>query len=248
VKNSKLALPFWLDSCGDLLRSLDASGGYLVAPSAPSLCLAADDKDLWNAHLVADHAVMDSGYLSLLLLVMGRFRPPRISGHQVMEHLLFEGADEVIPFRQRKVLWVMPNEKEKGRIKEFLVEKRFDAALQSFYIAPIYSTNACFKDRVLGEICRESAPDWIILCIGGGRQEKLGAYLRTELGPKPVVIATGAAIAFFTGSQLRIPRWADRLYLGWLMRTVKNPRWMIPRYAAAVRLPLLLSKLVHKRP
>ncbi|MEI6280268.1 MAG: WecB/TagA/CpsF family glycosyltransferase [Verrucomicrobiae bacterium] len=248
MKNSKLALPFWQQSCGELLRLLDTSGGYLVAPSAPSLCMAADDEELWKSHLVADHAVMDSGYLSLLLLAMGRPRPPRISGHQVMEHLLFEGSNEVIPFRQRKVLWVMPNEKERGRIGEFLTAKRFDTALQYYYIAPFYTSHEGFKDRALREKCREFAPDWIILCIGGGRQEKLGAYLRTEFGPKPAIIATGAAIAFFTGSQFRIPRWADRLYLGWLLRTVKNPRWMIPRYAAAVRLPLLLSKLVKKRP
>lgn len=236
-----LNIPFWRGTCANLLQALHSQGGLLVVPSAPSLCAAAHEPPLLKAHVEADAAVLDSGYLALILRALGNRTTPRISGHQIIEHLLFSGSAEILPFRQHKVLWVVPSETEKKRILDYLLTQGFRSENLTFYVAPIYRNN--FRDTELADRATEFDPDWIILCIGGGRQEKLGFELRSLLKRKVPIICTGAAIAFFSGGQAKIPRWADRLYLGWLMRILDNPKQFAPRYLSALALPFALLRI-----
>jgi UDP-N-acetyl-D-mannosaminuronic acid transferase (WecB/TagA/CpsF family) len=213
-----------------------------VAPSAPSLCQASKDPALWKAHQKADHAVVDSGYLRILLLLAGKPDLPRISGHQLID-LVLNGDESPVPFRQRRLLWVVPDESEAARIAVLLNSLGFKPTLQEFYVAPIYQCDSEFQDTALVEIVLSLKPDWVILGIGGGRQEKLGAYLRCELGRRPVVIATGGAISFFSGGQASIPRMMDRLFLGWLIRIIHDPKRFLTRYLGALALPLALLRI-----
>ena len=83
-------------------------------------------------------------------------------------------------------------------------------------------------------------PKHVVITVGGGTQERLGLYLKRNLDYLPAIHCIGAAIAFLSGDQVRIPNWADRCYLGWLFRCVSSPRKFIPRYLSAPRLiPLL---------
>jgi UDP-N-acetyl-D-mannosaminuronic acid transferase (WecB/TagA/CpsF family) len=51
----------------------------------------------------------------------------------------------------------------------------------------------------------------------------------------------GAAIAFLSGDQVHIPVVVDQLGLGWLWRSVSNPKRFVPRYWDARHLvPLML--------
>ena len=72
--------------------------------------------------------------------------------------------------------------------------------------------------------------------IPGGVQECLGHYIKKKLSYDVGIICTGAAIAFETGKQARVPIWADSLYLGWLARIVQNPKLYVKRYIQALRL------------
>jgi N-acetylglucosaminyldiphosphoundecaprenol N-acetyl-beta-D-mannosaminyltransferase len=243
----RLPLPFWKGNAAGLLREMNAAGGFLVVPSAPSLCQASMDPVLWQAHLNADHAVVDSGYLRLLLLACGETGIPRISGHQIVELMLKDGDEAGVSFRDRKLLWIVPTCAEEARIKALLDTYGFSAALGSYYVAPDYRNDSDFCDENLADHVNSVKPDWVILCIGGGRQEKLGAYLRKKFGRRPVILATGGAIAFFSGGQAPIPRWADRLYLGWLVRTLHDPAKFAPRYLKAIMLPLAFWRLRKHR-
>jgi UDP-N-acetyl-D-mannosaminuronic acid transferase (WecB/TagA/CpsF family) len=59
---------------------------------------------------------------------------------------------------------------------------------------------------------------------------------------RPALICTGAAIAFLSNRQVNIPPWADRLFLGWLMRSLSEPTKFIPRYWQSLRLAALMWK------
>ena len=50
------------------------------------------------------------------------------------------------------------------------------------------------------------------------------------------IICTGAAIAFETGQQARLPIWVDKLYLGWLARIIQSPQPFLIRFLKAFRL------------
>jgi N-acetylglucosaminyldiphosphoundecaprenol N-acetyl-beta-D-mannosaminyltransferase len=84
--------------------------------------------------------------------------------------------------------------------------------------------------------------------IGGGTQERLGLYLRRELNCKPSIHCIGAAIAFLSGDQVLIPRWADRMYLGWLFRCLSDPRRYMPRYWDARKLFSLMVRYGSSSP
>ena len=59
---------------------------------------------------------------------------------------------------------------------------------------------------------------------------------------RPALICTGAAIAFLSNRQVNIPPWADRLFLGWLMRSLSEPAKFVPRYWQSLRLAALMWK------
>ncbi|HAQ58528.1 MAG TPA: glycosyltransferase, partial [Opitutae bacterium] len=82
----------------------------------------------------------------------------------------------------------------------------------------------------------------VILTIAGGKQEVLGYWLRNQLDYEPTILCIGAAIAFLTGKQVSIPKWADRIYIGWLLRIITDPKTFLPRYWSARKLRSLLKR------
>ena len=98
------------------------------------------------------------------------------------------------------------------------------------------------SDEVLLRQLEERKPKHIVLGIGGGTQEQLGLYLKRNLTYKPAIHCVGAAIAFLSGDQVRIPVWVDLAGLGWLWRSASNPVAFVPRYWSARRLvPMMLQ-------
>ncbi|MCP3979802.1 MAG: WecB/TagA/CpsF family glycosyltransferase [bacterium] len=240
---------FWNASCDELLRRLDRSGGVLMVPAAPALCSFEHDALYIRALREADYTVADSAYFALLMVLARRRRVSRISGLQVMERFLARDESAAVPARSRRILWVVPDVDERKRMTSWLETNGFDAAHQGYYEAPFYRHDADFDDDALIEAIEAHGARWVVLCIGGGKQEKLGFRLRERLGSGSgiPILCTGAAMAFFTGGQAGIPRWADRLFLGWFFRILHDPRRFAGRYLQALRLPLVLRRLSKRQ-
>ncbi len=255
-----LGIQFWNSTTKHLLCAADECGGLLTVPSAPSLAQTRRDESLLLAYQASDWAVVDGGYVALVLRFCFGRNLPRISGLQILQHLIGEKSARAIPFDQRRVLWVVPSDAEKERIDYYLENEGFRKELRFWYEAPYYRHDSDFHDDALAARVKEVRPDWIILCIAGGKQEKLGFFLRRQTLPSeaispqsvnhpppnlrpngPVILCTGGAVAFLTGSQANIPTWADRLYLGWFFRVCQSPKVFFPRYwNAGYEFPRLL--------
>ncbi|RYD70338.1 MAG: glycosyltransferase [Sphingobacteriales bacterium] len=242
--NYFLGIRFWNGETENLLVSADQTGGLFTVPSAPSLSAMNNDKPLSRAYRASDWAVVDGGYVALILRICFGKSIRRISGLQILQKLIGVDYSHALPMKERVILWVVPNSREKDAICSYLLQGSFDLKRQHFYEAPFYKSESDFADLKLLDKAKEVSPDWIILCIGGGRQEKLGYFIKKRFDcfqRKPVVLCTGGAISFLTGTQANIPTWADRLYLGWLMRVFSDPRLFGARYLdAAWRFPKLL--------
>ena len=63
----------------------------------------------------------------------------------------------------------------------------------------------------------------------GGRRKSLLVIFIERLSYRLAVHGIGAALGFITGDQIAIPDWADRFYLGWLLRFLAQPRLFAPR-------------------
>ena len=72
--------------------------------------------------------------------------------------------------------------------------------------------------------------------IGGGKQEILGLYLKSNLKIKTTILCTGAAISFFTKDQAPINSFIDKFYLGWFVRLIFNPLIFSKRYLYSLKL------------
>jgi UDP-N-acetyl-D-mannosaminuronic acid transferase (WecB/TagA/CpsF family) len=240
-----LGLPFF-DGTVEEAAAEALRGGLTVAPAGPTMADEwVNDASYRAALLAADLVLADSGAMALFwnlrAVFTGAPRIRRISGLRLLDALL--GVAEL---RERKTFWVMPGEPERDANLWWLRNRGF-SSLES-YVAPNYPRGESIFDPALLSILETQRPEIIFINIGGGAQEPLGAWLKSNLTYRPAIICTGAAIAFRSGLQAPIPLWADAVYLGWLLRILRAPRRFLPRYVRAVKLAWLVARYGSLRP
>jgi N-acetylglucosaminyldiphosphoundecaprenol N-acetyl-beta-D-mannosaminyltransferase len=223
---------FWNDRVESLVEDVFATGGDVLVPAAPAFAKILRDEPYYCALREGKYVIFDSGLMALLCLLLYRRPVSRISGLRLIEYLFLGGGR--LSLQSANILWVVPNKEEPARIAMWLDKNNLPQTRHSYYVAPVYRQTADYSDaELMGQIDAER-PKVIILCIGGGTQEKLAWHLKKMKGQCPPIFCTGAAISFFTGSQARIPRWVDRAYLGWFWRILEDPGRFGKRYAATL--------------
>lgn len=211
-------------------------GGLLVVPAAPALKDIAVDEAYREALLEADMAIPDSGFMVLIWNAIEQYRMPRISGLTYLRRLL----QEVEVQSPGNTFWIMADERSAKRNLDWLASESISVPRDYVYLAPVYGRK--IEDSALIRILNQHRPKHIIVTLGGGTQERLGLYLRRNLDYMPSIHCIGAAIAFLSGDQIRIPTWADKLYVGWMLRCLSNPIRYVPRYWGARKLLSLLLR------
>jgi hypothetical protein len=187
--------------------------------------------------------ITDSGFLVLLWNVMTRDNISRVSGLKYLKLLLSRPEFKTAGTS----LWVMPSAEALERNRSWLESNGYPVRKEDCYAAPRYGRGAISDERLLA-LVEERRPRHIVVCVGGGTQEKLGLYLKQQCQGRPAIHCIGAAIGFLTGDQVHIPEWADRKVLGWFFRCVSNPRRFVPRYARALELPFILWRYGSRMP
>ena len=145
--------------------------------------------------------------------------------------------NEKILRKEGMVFSVDPNVDELEKNRRYLNNKRIPITLEYQYVAPIYDKNEITDSKLIRILeSLEFRPKFLLLNLAGGVQERLGYYIKNNLSYKIGIICTGAAIAFETGSQAKLPKWVDSMYLGWLARIIQNPKLFFIRFLKAFRL------------
>lgn len=230
---------------GTAASAVDAAldrAGLIVAPSGSCFARLTEDEVYKNAMIQADLVLPDSGFMVLLWRILRGRRLTRISGLTYLKELL--GRPALRP--SGAALWILPNEEARQKALPWLQSHGFATTAADCYIAPIYGPRV--EDSSLLARIESAQPRHIVIGLSGGVQEKLGFYLREHAGYRPVIHCIGAALGFVTGYQISIPNWADRMYLGWLLRLISNPRRFLPRSMIALALPWLILKYGEKLP
>jgi N-acetylglucosaminyldiphosphoundecaprenol N-acetyl-beta-D-mannosaminyltransferase len=223
---------------GSAQRAIDlvCRGGLLVVPAAPALKNLAQDGAYREALLNADIAITDSSLMVMVWNFVQGDRIQRLSGLEYLVRLLARPDVR----KPGESFWIMANPESAARNLAWLAEHGVQVLSEDVYLAPVYGST--IDDECLLQEVRQRKPRHIVITIGGGTQEKLGLYLKRSLEWLPAIHCIGAAIAFLSGDQVRIPMWADRLYLGWLFRCVSEPKRYIPRYWSARKLISLMLR------
>lgn len=232
-----LGVRFYVSELEGLLDLVE-DGGLIVFPSAPVMVRLADDPAHREAMEGADFAVTDSAYMVILWLLRTGERIRRISGLRLLRGLFGRGG-----FRGKgDTFWVMPTAEDCAANLAWLRAGGFDVGGEDTYVAPMYPRQGPISDERLLEILAARRPRLVFVALSGGVQERLGADLRRRLNYKPAIMCIGGAIAFLSGRQTRIPVWADRLGLGWLLRFISSPA----SFAAKVRGVERLAPMIWK--
>ena len=228
-----LGVNFYVGDVQGAIRRLER-GGLLVVPAAPALKDVAWNDEYREALTNADVAIADSAFMVLVWNLLEGDSIPRLSGLKYLKGLLQE--DEVRT--PGNTFWIMAGSASSQRNLDWLQSEGIDVPQKCVYHAPMYGSKV--EDKELIERLQALRPKHVVITLGGGTQERLGLYLKRNLDYLPAIHCIGAAIAFLSGDQVRIPEWADRLYLGWLFRCISSPRRYVPRYFSAPQLVPLL--------
>jgi N-acetylglucosaminyldiphosphoundecaprenol N-acetyl-beta-D-mannosaminyltransferase len=242
-RQNVLGIPFFTGSVPDAV-SQAWRGALVVAPAGPTLANELlNVPDYRRAVESADVALTDSAVMVCLYFLATGRALPRHSGLKFAEAMLSEPDLK----KPGAAFWVMPNEEEARQIAVWLRKNGFPVDESNMYVAPFYRGYP-IKDEELLRRLKSAKPRMVFLNLAGGKQEVLGAWLRERLDPCPGIVCTGAAVAFLAGTQAKIPVWADRSGLGWLMRCIHEPKKFIPRYWSALPLIALVLRYRDKSP
>jgi len=192
--------------------------------------------------LAADLAIADSGLIVLMWRLLRRENIRRVSGLRYLQQLLAKLKGE----RNTEIFWVLPNKRARQKLLDWSRREAFAIKIDNCYVAPHYGLE--IEDRHLLALIDERHPAHVVIAIGSGPQEKLGYFLTENLSYRPAIHCIGAALGFITADQITLPDWADRLYLGWLVRLFSQPRVFVPRLWRAHELPWLIWKYGDKMP
>jgi len=237
-----LGVRFFTGTAAEAVR-IGLSGGLVVVPAAPALVELERDAPYRDALVNADLAITDSALMVLSWWLISHERLPRVSGLEYLRLLLTKPAVR----EPGAVLWIMPTPKARERNLDWLRHQGIPATEDDCYVAPLYPKGD-LNDPALIDLIHCRRPQQIIVGLGGGVQERLGLHLKRELDYRPGIHCIGAAIGFLSGEQVRIPVWADFMYLGWLFRCLSAPRKFIPRYWRARKLVAIMRKYRDRLP
>lgn len=217
-------------------------GGLLVVPAAPALKDLECNAAYREALVGADVAIADSAFMVLAWNALQRDAMTRLSGLEYLVELL--RREDVR--RPGNTVWVMAGKASAERNLAWLQKQGISVPAECVYLAPMYGKP--LEDRALVGVLERLRPQHVVVTVGGGKQELLGLYLKRNLNFSPAMHCIGAAIAFLSGDQVRIPMWADRFYLGWLFRVASKPGVYGPRYWAALQLYGLMRRWRERLP
>jgi UDP-N-acetyl-D-mannosaminuronic acid transferase (WecB/TagA/CpsF family) len=233
----------FFDGSAEAAIALMRDGGLVVIPAAPALKDLDRNPDYREALLNADLAITDSAFMVLIWNRLQSRPINRLSGLEYLRAFLFEPAVR----QPRNTFWIMASPVSARRNLDWLESQGIAIPEDHIYIAPIYSSTS-IADPALLECLNRLRPQHVIVTLGGGTQERLGLYIKRNLSYRPTIHCIGAAIAFLSGDQVYIPVWADKFYLGWLLRSLSEPKRYIPRYWDARKLLALMRRYRDRLP
>ena len=203
-------------------------GGYLVAPAASAISNISKNKKYHESLKKSDIAILDSGFFCILLRIFKGKKVTKFSGYLFLKNLL-----SLSLVKKKKFLTIDPTSQDSIINLSYLKSKKLKNIKS--YVAPMYDSKKIYDDQLL-KIIKKNKPRYIIINIGGEIQELLALYIKKNINYKISIFCTGAAIAFLTKRQAPINDLVDKLYLGWLVRTLYNPRKFFVRTLKSISL------------
>ncbi len=198
-------------------------GGLFCFPSGPALSSIDKNPIYHNSLIEADYNFFDSGYFVLLLRFLKNIKVKKYSGYKFIYNFL-----NLIKLKKINHIFLIEPNIDIANTNKSYFNKISSIKLEN-YIAPYYDVSNINEENLIN-LLEKNKPKFIMINLGGGVQEVLGSYLKKKLSYVPAIMCTGAAMSFFTKKQAPINTFFDKLFLGWLIRIIFNPKIFFMRY------------------
>jgi N-acetylglucosaminyldiphosphoundecaprenol N-acetyl-beta-D-mannosaminyltransferase len=216
---------------------------FIVVPSGPGLSEIDTNPKYYDALQNADFALPDSGLMVLLLKFIS-INIKKLSGPKFFRELVQENTLK----REHSIFTIDPSDMLSENNRRYLnsIEIPITSAYQ--YVAPMYEVSDIVDPELISVLeALPIPPDFILINLGGGIQERLGFYIKNKYSKSVNIICTGAAISIINGDQTNIKYWVDKYHLGWFKRIISSPNPYFIRYVKAVRFIWIFFKY-HRTP
>jgi UDP-N-acetyl-D-mannosaminuronic acid transferase (WecB/TagA/CpsF family) len=220
-------IKFYDLSFDQIIKKIDL-GGYVVAPAASALTDIKKNILYYNSLKNSTIAIFDSGFFCILLRLFFIYSPKKFSGYLFLKKFLnYEYA------KNKKIL-LINSSNHQGKINgKLLNKKKFKKVF--LYTAPFYNQSKIYDQRIINYI-KKKKPYYIIINIGGLKQEPLALFIKNTIKFKCRIFCLGGAIDFITGLQAPINKFIDKIYLGWLLRIIFKPNIFLGRVLRSLNL------------
>jgi UDP-N-acetyl-D-mannosaminuronic acid transferase (WecB/TagA/CpsF family) len=214
-------------------------GGYVVAPAASALVEIEKNFLYYKSLKNSTYAIFDSGFFCILLRLFFIYNPKKFSGYLFLKNFLnYEYA------KNKKILLINSSDHQGKANNKLLNNKKFKKVL--LYTAPFYNENKISDQKIINYI-KKKKPYYIIINIGGLKQEPLAFFIQNTIKFKCRIFCLGGAIDFITGLQAPINEFIDKIYLGWLLRIVFKPNIFFIRVVRSLNLLKFFLKSIDLR-
>jgi len=219
----------FLNFSSENFKKIIIKKGTFFFPAAPALATIDQSEAYYKSLKKANHVFLDSGFFVLLLRLLKNINVKKFSGFKFIKLFL----SHVKKNKKNNIFLIDPNRKISHSYKKYF--KKLGIKKVQSYIAPIYPSTDIVDKKLVNQI-NKTKPRFILINLGGTKQEILGDYLNNKLKNKYPIICTGAALSFFTRDQAPINTFFDEVYLGWLIRIIFNPKVFLKRYLLSIKL------------
>lgn len=166
---------------------------------------------------------------------------------------LIAGSDSILPLsriaaaHRKTIALVGSTAPTLAAAKTYLEHQVPDARVVATISPPMgFDPQGRSADAVLRQI-EEAGADMVFVALGAPKQELFAAYGRQRLDDVGFA-SIGAGLDFFSGAQVRAPRWMRAIAMEWLWRALQQPRRMVPRYARCLAiLPVEIAHALRTR-
>ncbi len=195
---------------------------YVCVANVHMVMEAYDHADYQTIVNAADLVVPDGMPLVWMLRRMGHPVQKRVSGPDLMLHVLERAAEQNIP-----VGFYGGTPAVLERLQAQL-HRHFPALKVAYAYSPPFRSLSSQEEKQITKDINSSVIRILFVALGCPKQERWMAAHRGRI--RAVMIGVGAAFDFHAGVKSRAPRWMQQAGLEWLFRLLTEPRRLWYRY------------------
>ncbi len=222
----------WEQALGRILRwAMQRQSRMVCLCNVHVVVTARQDEDLARALQHADMSTPDGAPVAWLMRKIGWPEQQRISGPDLMWHLMAEAERLQLP-----VFLLGSTETTLARLTQRLQQVFPDLQIAGM-LSPPFRRLSASEDAHMVEIINNSGARLLFVGLGCPKQEIWMAAQRDRL--QVVMLGVGAAFDYHAGVLPRAPQSWQRLGLEWLFRLYQEPSRLLKRYLITNSLFLL---------